>query len=237
METNRIEIILKRLWDMYGSSIEGKFYQDNNLCNEIMLEEFFFILLGGYGISYELNKSALTLLKQKGYLDSSLYNNQEKINITASNLKDEFNTKQFEPKSINGEFRKYRFIETKPISIVKAGYWLWQECTWDLESYFSIHKDRFTREWLCSCPGIGMKSASWFLRNIGVNDDYAVFDVHVLRFLGKLGVEVPQFITEKAYIQLEMILRDICNKIGVSLGKMDYLLWILGRNGYLAYVG
>lgn len=237
METQRVESILKKLWEMYGSSIEDKFYQGNHLYNEIMLEELFFILLGGFGISYELNKSALALLKQKGYLDSSLYNDQEKIIITAKNLRDEFNIKQFEPNSLNGEYRKYRFIETKPKVIVKAGYWLWQECAWDLESYFYNHKGLFTREWLCSCPGIGMKSASWFLRNIGVNDDYAVFDVHVLRFLDKVGIKVPQVITEKVYIQLEMILREICNKIGVSLGKMDYLLWVLGRNGYLAYVG
>ncbi|BAE82455.1 hypothetical protein [Desulfitobacterium hafniense] len=237
MESQRVEIILKKLWEMYGSSIEGKFDQGTDLYNEIMLEEFFFTLLGGFGISYELNKSALALFKQKGYLDSSLYDEQEKIIITARNLRDEFNIKQFEPKSMNGEYRKYRFIETKPIFIVKAGYWLWQECAWDLESYFSNHRDLFTREWLCSCPGIGMKSASWFLRNIGINDDYAVFDVHVLRFLEKLGVKVPQVVTEKAYIQLEMILREICKKIGVSLGKMDYLLWVLARNGYLAYVG
>lgn len=237
METKRVEFILKKIWDMYGSSTENKFYLYNNLNNEIMIEEFFFILLGGFGISYELNESALKLLKQRGYLNSSLYSTQEEIYITACNLRKEFDTKQFKPKTVNGEFRKYRFIESKPTIITKAGYWLWKECEWDLENYFLLHKDCFTREWLCSCPGIGMKSASWFLRNIGMNDDYAVFDVHILRFLAKLGIKVPQVLTEKAYIQLEIRLRDICKKIGVSLGEMDYLLWILGRNGYLAYVG
>ncbi|MPN54405.1 putative N-glycosylase/DNA lyase [bioreactor metagenome] len=81
-----------------------------------------------------------------------------------------------------------------------------------------------------------MKSASWFLRNIGYSYDYAVFDVHILRFISRIGIDVPNVISDKVYIYLEDILREICNKIGVTLGSMDYLLWILGRNGYLEYV-
>lgn len=237
MENTKAETILKSLWDMYGASVGNKFRISTDLNNKMMIEEFFFIILGGFGISYELNKSGLMFLGQNGYLECSLFDSDEMVITTAKRLREEFNTKQFEPMTKTGNFRKYRFIESKPITIAKAGNWLWRECKWDLENHLTSIDGMTTRKWLCTCPGIGMKSASWFLRNVGINDDYAVFDIHVLRFIAKLGIQVPEMLTEKTYIHLETILRDICNKIGVTLGKMDYLLWLLGRNGYLEYVG
>jgi len=80
-----------------------------------------------------------------------------------------------------------------------------------------------------------MKSASWLLRNTGFNDDCAVFDVHILRFLSYLGFNVPKQLTAKVYLNLEEALRKVCNNIGVTLGKMDYLLWLLSRNGFINY--
>ena len=237
MENMKAEAVLKSLWDMYGNSVMSDFPNNEDLNNDKYIEEFFFILLGGFGITYELNKSGLKCLKQKGYLVNSLYDTDENVITTSKRLREEFNTKQFEPRTTMGEFRKYRFIESKSITIAKAGNWLWGECMWDLVNHLKNIDGKVTREWLCTCPGIGMKSASWFLRNVGINEDYAVLDIHVLRFMERLGICVPQMVTEKTYIHLEGILKNICDQIGVALGRMDYLLWILGRNGYLAYVG
>ncbi|MNP57569.1 putative N-glycosylase/DNA lyase [compost metagenome] len=81
-----------------------------------------------------------------------------------------------------------------------------------------------------------MKSASWLLRNAGFSEDCAVFDVHIIRFLNYLGFYTPEPLTQKMYLDLEDALRMVCNNVGVSLGKMDYLLWLLSRNGFLDYV-
>lgn len=221
---------------MYGPAI-SKDIELPTIDNDQIINEFFFVVLGGYGISYELNLSALKILKTKGFLNHELYITKEISNNTAMLLRKELDTRQFEPVTKNGFFRRYRFIETKPINIAFAGNWFWEECNWDFITKIKEFDNRDSRKWLCQCPGFGMKSASWFLRNTRINNDCAVFDVHVLRFLSRIGFEIPESLTVKEYLQLENKLRTVCYKIGVSLGAMDYLLWILGRNGFLAHVG
>ncbi|HWR38123.1 MAG TPA: hypothetical protein VN611_01365, partial [Patescibacteria group bacterium] len=144
---------------------------------------------------------------------------------------------QFKPLTREGRFRKYRFVETKPTVISLAGLWMWKECEWNVLEKIETMKSNEVRTWLCDCPGIGMKSASWLLRNVGLNDDCAVFDVHIMRFLSKIGFNVPTQLTEKTYLKLEDNLRNVCVNIGTSLGNLDYLLWVLSRNGFLSHVG
>lgn len=232
MDKNDIVKLFLEIWELYGNSIEP--YNTNKIIdNDLLIEEFFFVVLGGFGISYELNKSGLEVIKNKGFTERKFYyNNME--NETTCLLKNEFFKKQFEPKTNKKEYRKYRFTNSKPSIIYSAGKWLLNEYNWNLVEL--LNEEVNIRSILCSCPGFGMKSASWLLRNTGYNVNYAVLDVHILRFVSKIGIEVPKILTEKAYIHIEEILRDICAKIDVSLGKMDYLLWLLGRTGFLDYV-
>ncbi len=226
--------IFRGLWNLYGTSKEVNEYVKIT-DNEALIDEFFFVILGGFGISYELNKSGLKVMKNQGYINRALYT-ENMFKETVYFIQKEFSKKQFEPKTNNNEFRKYRFIESKPALIASAGNWLLKECRWDLNMLLNDNEIN-VRKVLCSCPGIGMKSASWFLRNTGYNYNYAVLDIHILRFISRIGIDVPEVITEKGYIHLEEKLRDICDAINVPLGEMDYLLWILGRSGYLDYVG
>lgn len=229
------EKVLYNLWKLYGSIIEKTWKIKGEFSNEELIEEFFFIVLGGFGISYELNLSALKIIKNKGLLNNKLYSDNKQLTYTAKLLKNEFIQKQFEPMTKSKEFRKYRFINSKPIVVANAGYWLWNECFWNLDKKLKSSEYN-SRKWLCECPGFGLKSASWFLRNIGYSDNYAVLDVHVLRFASRIGIEIPKTLSEKSYLHIEDILRKLCNKIGVTLGKMDFLIWTLGRYGYLDYV-
>jgi N-glycosylase/DNA lyase len=234
VEYIRATDILKELWDTYGVAIDRE-YSLFSKSNERAIDEFFFVILGGFGISYELNKSGLTVLKNKDLINEKYFTSASNLVLIENRIRKEFSKKQFTPVTLNGQFRKYRYVETKPKVISEAGYWLWNNCSWRLFDKLSELDPLTARAWLCKCPGIGMKSASWLLRNTGFNDDCAVLDIHILRFLSYLGFNIPNQLTERIYLQLEEALRSICCKIGVSLGKMDYLLWILGRNGYLNY--
>lgn len=235
MVSPKAEKILYNLWQMYGNSLEMNSTYNIQDYNESLVEEFFFVVLGGFGISYELNLSALKVLKEKNLLDSKLFKTKKTLISTIELLKNEFGTKQFEPQTKSKSLRKYRFIDTKSITVAEAGCWLWNECNWNLGKKLQILGDD-SREWLCNCPGIGLKSASWFLRNIGYSDNYAVLDVHILRFVSKIGIEVPKTLSEKAYLNIENVLRELCDNIGINLGKMDFLLWNLSRYGYLQHV-
>ena len=230
------ERILNEIWNVHGAWVQKHVVNDKSN-NSGLIREFFFVILGGFGISYEQNMSGLKILEQKGFIDPALYKNTNGITDIVLRLRQEFNERQFEPMTKDGKLRKYRFVETKPSTLTTAGLWLWEECEWNILLKLKTIGSMQSRQWLCECPGIGMKSASWFLRNTGYNDDCAVLDVHVLRFLNRIGLTTPKNMTDKTYLNIEEIMRGICNQIGVSLGTMDYLLWVLGRNGYLAYVG
>lgn len=234
MDVSYAKFILSNLWNLYGESIITN--KNSLLNNELVLKEFFFIILGGYGISYETNLSAFNLLEKKGYMNIKLYDNKSQKDVLLRKLENELSQPQFEPKTLSGKLRKYRFIKSKSHNFINAAYWLFDECKWKILVHLHSQSHSEQRDWLCKCPGIGMKSSSWLLRNIDINSDFAVFDIHILRFLKKIGFVIPENLNKKNYLNLENDFRKICIEVSIPLGKMDYLLWELSRNGYLKYI-
>ena len=73
--------------------------------------------------------------------------------------------------------------------------------------------------------GIGMKEASHFLRNIGFKD-YAIVDFHIVDVLVNYSIiEKPKTISQKKYLEIEKILRDLAGQLGMSLAELDLYLW------------
>ncbi|MDM7935468.1 MAG: N-glycosylase/DNA lyase [Methanothrix sp.] len=84
------------------------------------------------------------------------------------------------------------------------------------------------REWLVGdVIGLGYKEASHFLRNIGIGEDLAILDRHILRNLELLGVieEVPAALTRRAYLEIEGRMAAFSEQIKVPMGHLDLLLW------------
>jgi len=84
------------------------------------------------------------------------------------------------------------------------------------------------REWLVkNVRGIGYKEASHFLRNIGLSEDLAILDRHVLKNLKFLGVigSIPQNLSRKKYLQVEEKIRKLSKEINIPLNSLDLLLW------------
>lgn len=84
------------------------------------------------------------------------------------------------------------------------------------------------REWLVkNMNGIGYKEASHFLRNIGLGEDIAILDRHILRNLNLLGVieEIPESISRLKYMQMEQNMREFARQIDIPLSHLDLLLW------------
>lgn len=78
------------------------------------------------------------------------------------------------------------------------------------------------REWLVkNVKGLGMKAASHFLRNCGLDrDELAILDVHICRFL---KAKPPT--SEAQYLELERRFVELCKQAGVSPGEADVALW------------
>jgi thermostable 8-oxoguanine DNA glycosylase len=83
-------------------------------------------------------------------------------------------------------------------------------------------------EELISVPGIGRKTAHFFLMYTKRNYEAAVLDTHILKYLKALGCpnvpkSTPQ--SQKKYSELQEIFISICRKSKVSLSEADLEIW------------
>lgn len=192
------------------------------------VDQFFFCLLGGYSIPYELNKSAFNVLKNKGCFRPDL--EWENSELIMNSLVKELATPQFAPLKKNGEFRSYRFPNSKANVICQAGNWLKASCDFNIEQL--IEKDpRRSRDKFLRCPGIGYKTASWFLRNIGFGQNLAILDVHICRTLKEFQIIPSNLNVPSDYLLIEKIYCETCVEIGARADSLDLILWEWARGG------
>ena len=87
---------------------------------------------------------------------------------------------------------------------------------------------KVAREWLVeNVKGLGYKEASHFLRNVGLGEDLAILDRHILKNLALLSVieEVPSSPTKRIYLEIEQKMSAFSKKSGIPMGQLDLLLW------------
>ena len=98
-----------------------------------------------------------------------------------------------------------------------------------LEEILNLNDEYMIREKLVeNFKGIGWKEASHFLRNLGYRN-FAILDRHVLKSLRDLGIieNVPKALNKRIYLKIEESLREIANKLEMSLAELDlYLFYI-----------
>ncbi len=86
------------------------------------------------------------------------------------------------------------------------------------------------REWIVrNVKGYGYKEASHFLRNIGIGEQLAILDRHILKNLKLAGAiqEVPSSLSRKKYLEIERIMTDFSRLIGIPMPHLDLLLWFM----------
>lgn len=92
----------------------------------------------------------------------------------------------------------------------------------------SFHNSKQAREWLVeNIRGFGMKEASHFLRNIGMGNDLAILDVHILKNLEKHKVidEFPKGLTPKKYFEIEDKMKRFSQSVNIPFDELDLLFW------------
>jgi N-glycosylase/DNA lyase len=94
-----------------------------------------------------------------------------------------------------------------------------------LKSFSNIYE---CREWLANnIDGLGYKEASHFLRNIGLGEEIAILDRHILKNLKQLGVikDIPQSMSRSKYLEIEKNMMKFARKMGIPLSHLDLLFW------------
>lgn len=96
------------------------------------------------------------------------------------------------------------------------------------ELILSFENDEQRRDFLVkNFKGIGFKEASHFLRNIGLGDDLAILDRHILKNLKEIGIidEIPKSLSNKKYREIEDKMRLFANEIRIDMKSLDFILW------------
>ncbi|WP_047150897.1 8-oxoguanine DNA glycosylase [Aneurinibacillus tyrosinisolvens] len=213
---------LTSIWNTYSINLSKR--KSKSLNPELLHNELFFCLLGGYGIPYELNQSAFEILRQKGLFRLEYYQTFE--NQMVSILERELTMPQFSPRTQQGTFRRYRYPKAKARAIFKAAQWLLHENQRNLPAILNtIPEETARRTRIMECPGMGMKSASWLLRNIGYATSLAIIDVHILRFLTFYHFIPETYSPSKDYEKIENVFKMVCETANVPIDEGDLALW------------
>ena len=190
-------------------------------------DELLFCLLGGFGITYEHGRSASAAIRRLRPFSSEW--EEQKLHETIFSA---LMRPQFEPRKTDGSFRRYRFPKQKAGVITKARRWLHSQGSLD-ERLHELGKPQDRRTLLIGCPGIGFKSASWLLRNIGLGDELAVIDIHVFRALLD-AKRIPDHLRmPKDYEKAEEAFLAWCNELHAPSAAFDLFLWQWQRGSFL----
>lgn len=201
-----------QLWHSSWNDGYREYAWSGNLRHEIVA-----CLLGGHGITYEMNRAAFERLRDRGLLDIPQI--ETKIILQALT----------EPFLRNGRPVRYRFPRQK-CGFVHAAL-----ARLDRESPPSDLPAMF-RNWLVGFPGIGLKTASWITRNALRTREVAVIDVHICRAGIIMGLFSGSEKLPKDYLSLERRFLHFSSAIGADPRRLDLLMWWQMReSGYLAF--
>lgn len=185
-------------------------------------EEVAGCLLGGYGIPAEIGLAAFSAIKSSGLLQ-----------IAEPTPDQVFKVLQRPLQIGNGQLVHYRFARQKSTYLSRALSSISEDDTSGFEASLD---DCTLREWLLSFTGIGLKTASWIVRNWRNSNQIAVIDLHLHRAGIAMGLFGPSTSPSKQYYLLEARYLGFAQALAVHPALLDVIIWrqmkILGRHLY-----
>lgn len=186
-------------------------------------KELIFCLLGGHGVTYELALSASKVVWSRAPFAGYWTPGRLRHAVHA-----ELGKPQFGPPRADGSLRRYRFPARKARLVTEAVFWVRSQG--GLRTGLAgCQTEAERRAWLCGCPGVGMKTASWILRNCGWADRLAIIDIHLLRALDEAQlVSDPQL--PRDYERVEQTYLEWADRLGACPAALDLFLWEVQRS-------
>jgi thermostable 8-oxoguanine DNA glycosylase len=177
-------------------------------------EELVFCILGGFGVTAELAKSAFEACKKANLITDRV--------VAASSWEETLS----HPLPVNGRHIRYRYPRAKAKYLAGA-------MTYLRESSIEIADGRSLRDCLLKIPGVGPKTAGWVARNYLDTDDVAILDVHIVRAGLLCELFQPTQRVERDYFAMEARFINFCRRLGARPAVLDCLIWdqmrVLGR--------
>lgn len=162
-------------------------------------------LLGGYGISFELNRAAFLEIENSGIFEQTMPSPE--VVITALSR----------PLLVKNRLIHYRFPRQKGRYVAYA----LQNLSFDPSNLTDLE----LRNRLTQLPGMGNKTASWIVRNWKGSDKVAIIDIHILRAGLIMGLFDPHHDPNRNYLEMENRFLEFAHRIGVPVSALDILMW------------
>lgn len=136
------------------------------------------------------------------------------------------------PFDIGGASRRYRFPDSRAHQLTATVVKVRREAKGLSNLLASFDDIETARGWfVANAKGLGPKQASMFLRNVGLTYDLAVLDRHLINYMMMMGLTAdPKPMRRMAdYRRDEIVLRDHAASFGLSVGFLDWAVWIVMR--------
>lgn len=178
-------------------------YRDLRL-GRTLTEEVAACMLGGFGMKAELGLAAFARLRDQQLLVE--IPTAEALEVALSR-----------PFVIHGRLLGYRFPRQK------ARYL--SACLAQLAGLELHVSDTVLRDRLADLPGIGLKTASWIVRNFRNSSAVAIIDVHILRAGRCMGLFTQEQEPQRHYRELEAAFLAFSAALKVPAAMLDGLMW------------
>jgi len=175
--------------------------------SEDLREELVACLLGGHGITWDMNAAAFTALLQWRLFD--------RPHVKARDIARLLSKPMLSP---SGNYIRYRFPNRRSHYIAEA---LRRLATEELPT-----RDAFEfRQALLTFPGIGFKTASWITRNYLNSSSVAIIDIHVYRAGILMGLFSGAERIAGEYLSLETKYLEFAEAMEVDPRHLDLIIW------------
>ncbi|MEV6267578.1 hypothetical protein AB0L64_10440 [Kribbella sp. NPDC051936] len=175
-----------------------------------LIEETALCLLGGYGVSEPMAAAAFNAVRDAGLLSEIQTPTVAAIEAVLQI-----------PLDVPGRRApvRYRFPAQRARRLAGAVACIGQSEPSDCWSA------RELRSWLTQLPGVGLKTASWIVRNLRRSDDVAVIDIHIRRAGVFAGVFDPHWRLPRDYELFEEAFCAWARHGDVPTADMDACIW------------
>jgi N-glycosylase/DNA lyase len=175
-----------------------------------------FCLLGGYGVTAEVNHAAHDHLHSNGIYDLATSGSADELAGRIERL-------LREPLNVEGRRARYRFPRQRAGRLASAF------CDLRLSPPSTDDVGTF-RDHLMRINGIGPKTASWIARNWLGSTSVAILDIHVIRAGQIMGLFRRDARVPRDYFMMERRFLDFASAIGACPALLDAVMWRTMRN-------
>ncbi|KPF73895.1 hypothetical protein IP68_15315 [Blastomonas sp. AAP25] len=183
---------------------------DHYKLGKTLEEEVLACLLGGYGIPAEVGLAAYERLRKVAAEDpDALCDPVRTVDLLSS------------PLDVGARKVRYRFAQQKGKYVAAA--------LSELRSVNHEAPDIELRDALTSLSGIGLKTASWVVRNWRRSDRVAILDIHIVRAAKMLHLFPNAWKVERNYREMEKAYLDFASAISAQPSLLDSVMWMTMR--------